>query len=103
MLRARVWVTLLSMVPPNSGCGWATSARPRGVGNCSASGRSSAHWSAPAAPASVKYSVCGFIGYRQRSDFEALDDLSADDMRIDDFVDVVVVDIGVPGALRINH
>src|SRR3569832_1720472 len=37
-----------------------------------------------------------------RSDFQALDDLSADDMLVDDFIDVFRIDIGVPGALRIN-
>jgi hypothetical protein len=37
------------------------------------------------------------------SDFQSIDDLAADDMGVDDFIDVFIIDKGVPGSLRINH
>jgi hypothetical protein len=37
------------------------------------------------------------------SDFQAFDNLPADDMDVDDFVDIFIVDVGVPDTFRINH
>jgi hypothetical protein len=58
--RAIVCTTLLSSVPPNCGCGWQTSARPRG----GAAGRSTAHSIAPAGPAICTRTVRGVMTRR---------------------------------------
>src|SRR5512141_2620563 len=88
------------MVPPYSGCGCAISAMPRGAANCAASGRSSAHSIGPETPARENRWVCAFMA---ASDFQAFDHLAADQVGLDDFIDVAVVDEGVPGSLRIDH
>jgi hypothetical protein len=35
--------------------------------------------------------------------FQTFNNLPANQMLVDDFIDIVRIDIGVPGALRINH
>ncbi|MNN55901.1 hypothetical protein D3C81_1708040 [compost metagenome] len=44
-----------------------------------------------------------YLVRRVVSDFQTFNDLAADQMDVDDFIEVFIVDIGVPGALRIDH
>ncbi|KGC96548.1 hypothetical protein DO71_5953 [Burkholderia pseudomallei] len=62
-MRASVCATLLSIVPPNSGCGCATSAIPRGAAEPSrtASGRSIAISMWPTGPAIRDFWVWAFM------------------------------------------
>jgi hypothetical protein len=38
-----------------------------------------------------------------RSNLQPVNDFSADQVAVDDFIDVMVVDVGVPRAFRIDH
>ena len=100
-VRASICTTLLSSVPPNCGCGWQTTATPRGA----VSGRSMAHSMRPAGPAMSSRTVRGFMASRGSvadvgRQQQALDDLALLQVRVDDLVDVGLVDVGVPGARR---
>src|SRR6185369_1006796 len=103
--RASVCTTLLSIVPPCCGCGWHTTMTPTG----SPAGRSRAHSMAPAEPSTIRRSVWEFIGWAQagsaahvRRQQEPLDDATVLEVRVDDLVDVGLVDVGVPGALGVD-
>ncbi|CAG9238348.1 hypothetical protein BCAR13_840140 [Paraburkholderia caribensis] len=112
-MRASVCATLLSIVPPNSGCGCATSAMPRGAAPPSrlASGASTATSILPTGPSIRYFFVCTFILYGRVTrlkrygsavDQQALDNLAVGEMRIDDLVDIALVDVRVPDAFRIH-
>src|SRR5881397_3113618 len=90
--RASVCTTLLSIVPPCCGCGWQITAVP----TLAELGASMAHSSGPAGPASICRTVCAFTPSAPdaRRQQQSLDHLAVLQVRIDDLVDVVRVDIG---------
>src|SRR4029079_3368469 len=104
--RASVCTTLLSMVPPNSGCGCAITAMPHAL----PSGTLRSSWMRPAGPASSSRSVCAFIpasslpsSAQVRRRQQALHHLAVLHVLLDDLVDVVLVDVRVPDAFRVHH
>src|SRR5688572_15618639 len=101
--RATVCTTLFSMVPPYKGCGCAITAVPR-------EGASVIGWSrsmsmAPTGPASWKRRVWEFMrsAPQVRGCQQAFDHLPILEVRFDDLVDVVLVDIGVPDRFGVDH
>src|SRR5207245_7462078 len=96
-----------AIVPPCCGCGWQTTAVPRG----GSPGASMAHSSAPAGPAIVWRTVCAFMSGGMakrlaadvRRELQALHRLALLQVRIDDLVDVVLVDVGVPDGVGVDH
>ena len=97
--RARVCATLLSIVPPCCGCGWQITATPRSA----PAGASTAHSIAPAGPGTSWRTVWRvhrptFGGSSRRSTTWPLLQV-----RVDDLVDVVLVDVGVPDRFGVDH
>ena len=95
--RASVCTTLLSIVPPCCGCGWQMTATPR----CAPSGPSIAHsMRAGRAGDAARAACAGSSAPDVRRQQQPLDDLAVLQVRIDDLVDVVLVDVGVPDRFR---
>src|SRR5688500_15458659 len=90
---ASVVITLLSMVPPKSGCGCAITATARASSGCER-----AISILPAAPAR-----CARVAATAMSDAQALDDAAAHEVLLDDLVDVLLVHVRVPGLLGVDH
>jgi hypothetical protein len=92
--------TLLSMVPPNKGCGWAITATAR---NGPVPGTWAATSMAPAMPATRDFDTCAEWDIAKESDFQSLDHSTVLQVLGDNFVDVRPVDVGVPDVIRIDH
>ena len=103
--RANVPATLLCKVPPNSGCGCAITAVPA-ARHRAPDGRSRPSIR-PAGPGISRYSVREFTETPSAPDVgrgqQALDHPAVAQVRLDDLVDVALVDEGVPDRFRIDH
>src|SRR5512139_473573 len=94
---ASVVTILLSMVPPMMGSGCATTAMARG----STSGMCTMPCSTP--EGAGMENLCRPIRLVCSSDLQALYYLAVFEVRLDDLVDVALIDIGVPDRLRLNR
>src|SRR5262245_21124744 len=89
---ASVVMTLLSIVPPKSGCGCAITARARAP-----SGTEAAISMRPAAPSiSVRAAGAAIL------DAQSRDDAPVHQVLVDDLVDVGLVDVRVPDLLGVH-